>query len=200
LKWTTFWRWLIQGFWHSICCIFIPFILYNCFTPYSTTEYYYDSVDDNGNITYYQKQGLSWNLKKIFKSDGAMHIQDNSLFFLGTIVFTSAVFIVTIKVCYIENHNHTIFTHLAAFLSLLFWFGWNFIYYKFSYLIGFGENVHELWYNVFSSPAMIIQASLLVLLTVVCALVICDYAFAVIWSWFNLDKNHGNEIIEFYFG
>jgi len=196
LKWTTFWRWLTQGFWHSICCVFIPFILYNCFSPKQTTEYYDSVVDANGQLIYYKKVGLAWNLKKLFNTDGAMYIQDNSLFFLGTIVFTSAVIIVTIKICYIENHNHTIFTHLAAFLSIFFWFAWNFIYYRFGYIVNVGENVHYLWYNVFSSPAMILQASLTVILTVICALVICDYSFAVIWSWFNLDKNHGNESLD----
>jgi len=195
LTWKTFWRWLIQGLWHSVCCVFIPFITYNGFSPKATTEYY-DEVDDNGTVTYYKKEGLAWNLKKLFNSDGAMNVQDNSLFFLGTIVFTSAVLIVTIKICYIENHNHTIFTHLAAFLSLFFWFGWNFIYYRFGHIINFGENVHYLWYNVFSSPAMIIQASLTVLITVVTAILICDYSFAVIWSWFDLDKNRGSESLD----
>ena len=180
LRWRTFWRWIIQGFWHSVCCVFIPFILYNCFAPKS----------DNGN-------GLSWNLQNLFRRDGSSYLQDNALYFIGTIVFTSAIFIVTIKICYIESHNYTWFTHAAAFLSLFFWFGFNFIYQRYAYkLIGLGDVVHYMVFNVFSSPGMIVQAVLSVLITVILALIISDYACAVIWSWFDLDENRGNESLD----
>jgi len=196
LTWKTFWRWLIQGFWHSICCVFIPFILYNCFSPFSTRDYY-NMININGVDTYYKKSGLFWNLTKLFRSDGAMNVQDNSLYFIGTVVFTSAIFIVTIKVCYIESHNHTMFTHFAAFISIFFWFAFNFLYQRFGHLIFFNnEPVYYMWYNVFKSPGMIAQAVLMVIITVITALVICDYAFAVIWSWFDLDKNRGNEALD----
>jgi len=200
LTWKTFWRWLIQGLWHSLCCVFIPFILYNCFSPLSTRDYY-NMINIGGVDTYYIKSGLTWNLTKLFRSDGAMNVQDNSLFFIGTVVYTSAIFIVTIKICYIESHNHTIFTHLAAFISLFLWFLFNFIYQRYAHIFWFnnhtiGEQVHFMWYNIFKSPGMIVQAILMVVLTVVTALVICDYAFAVIWSWFDLDKNRGNEALD----
>jgi len=197
LRWRTFWRWLIQGFWHSLCCVFIPFILYNCFSPFSTVDYYQEkSSSDNGNITYVKKSGLGWNLQKLFRGDGSMYLQDNSLLFIGTVIYTSAIFIVTIKICYLENHNHTIFTHLAAFLSIFFWFAFNLLYQKFAYILNVGEQVHHLWYNVFSSSSMFLQAVLMVLITVVSALLLCDYACAVIWSWFNMDKNRGNESLD----
>jgi magnesium-transporting ATPase (P-type) len=195
LTWSTFWRWLIQGLWHSLCCVFIPFILYNCFSPFSTVDYY-NMTKINGIDTYYKKSGLLWNLTKLFRSDGAMNVQDNSLLFLGTVVYTSAIFIVTIKISYIENHNHVFLTHLAAFISLFLWFGFNFIYQNFGHFFGVGESVHYMWHNVFKSPGMIVQAVLMVVITVIAALVICDYAFAVIWSWFDLDKNRGNEALD----
>ncbi|ORX60795.1 phospholipid-translocating P-type ATPase [Piromyces finnis] len=195
LKWRTFWRWLIQGFWHSLCCVLIPFILYNCFAPIPKDDQY-NYYEVKGNPYYYEKSGLKWNLQKIFRSDGAMNVQDNSLLFIGTVIYTSAIFIVTIKICYIESHNYTWFTHAAAFFSIFFWFGFNFIYQRFSYILNMGENVHHMIYNVFSSPAMILQAFLMVLITVVTALIICDYSCAVIWSWFDLDKNRGNESLD----
>jgi len=211
LRWRTFWRWLIQGFWHSVCCVFIPFILYNCFTPFSTVDFYEKKSSTTGSNTYVEKSGLGWNLQKIFRGDGSMYLQDNSLLFIGTVIYTSAIFIVTIKICYIESHNHTIFNHIAAFLSIFFWFAFNFIYQRYAYplslsiyhrfesFLGFisvGEPTHYLWYNVFSSPSMVLQAVFMVLITVVAALVICDYAFSVIWSWFDLDKNRGNESLD----
>jgi len=153
LRWRTFWRWLIQGFWHSLCCVFVPFILYNCFAPRSTVDYY-QHLDNN---TYVKKNGLSWNLQKLFRSDGAMNVQDNSLYFLGTVVFTSAIFVVTIKICYIESHNHTIYTHIAAFLSLFFWFSFNFIYQRYGYIINQGDVVYYMWNNVYKSNGMIAQ-------------------------------------------
>ncbi|OUM68577.1 hypothetical protein PIROE2DRAFT_53189 [Piromyces sp. E2] len=165
LRWRTFWRWIIQGAWHSVCY-------------------------------YHPKHGLSWNLQKLFRSDGALNVQDNSLYFIGTVVFTSAIFIVTIKICYIESHNYTWFTHAAAFASIFLWFGFNFIYQRFAYILNTGEVVHHMIYNVFTSPGVIAQAALSVIITVISALVICDYAFAAIWSWFDLDKNRGNESLD----
>jgi len=51
-------------------------------------------------------------------------------------------------------------------------------------------------FNALASPGTFFQYVFSVLITVVAALVICDYAFAVVWSWFDLDENRGNESLD----
>ncbi|KAF1837813.1 phospholipid-translocating P-type ATPase [Decorospora gaudefroyi] len=53
--------------------------------------------------------------------------EDNSTFALGSITFTAAVWIIALKMQFIETHSKTITNFLAIFLSVGGWFLWNLI-------------------------------------------------------------------------
>ncbi|CAG8457910.1 83_t:CDS:2 [Ambispora gerdemannii] len=50
------------------------------------------------------------------------------LYELGLQVYTAIVFVVTIKIAYLECHNWTIITHLTSFLTMLGWFLYQTLY------------------------------------------------------------------------
>ncbi|KAF9436520.1 hypothetical protein BGZ76_003704 [Entomortierella beljakovae] len=53
---------------------------------------------------------------------------DEALFPMGVVVYTSIVFVVTIKIAYLETHNWSLVTHITTFLTFAAWFLYNTVY------------------------------------------------------------------------
>nr|CAG8488293.1 10298_t:CDS:2 [Entrophospora candida] len=65
------------------------------------------------------------------------------LYELGLIVYTCVVFVVTIKIAYLECHNWTIITHITSFITIFGWFLYQTVY---SYI--YPNNFHSTPYEV----------------------------------------------------
>ncbi|KAH6876262.1 hypothetical protein BKA58DRAFT_138213 [Alternaria rosae] len=82
----------------------------------------------------------------------ALWTEDNSIFAMGSITYTAAVWLIALKMQFIETHTKTLTNALALFLSIGGWFLWNIIlssvynptnqiyYVRNTFLRGFGSS------------------------------------------------------------
>lgn len=96
--------------------------------------------------------------------DGSSFNNDDGMYLLGAMVYTSVVFVVTFKIGFIESNNWTWANHLANWGSIAVWFIFQAVYSK---LIGIGY----INYGVFSALWRNSKYLLIVALTVVVALI-----------------------------
>ncbi|KAF2025190.1 phospholipid-translocating P-type ATPase [Setomelanomma holmii] len=83
----------------------------------------------------------------------ALFTEDNSIFALGSITYTAVVWLIALKMQFIETHSKTLTNALATFLSVGGWFLWNIIlssaykspstiyYVRDTFLRGFGASL-----------------------------------------------------------
>ncbi|KAJ3209609.1 hypothetical protein HDU67_006054 [Dinochytrium kinnereticum] len=109
-----FLKWALEGIWHAVVSVFVPFLVYNCFTP--------------GDFSLLTKVRSLQTEGTVFTSDMSGPWQESSIFALGTASYTVIVLLVNIKVCYMDSHNWTSFTHLAFFVSISFWWLFTYVY------------------------------------------------------------------------
>ncbi|KAJ3307993.1 hypothetical protein HDU76_004196 [Blyttiomyces sp. JEL0837] len=116
---SIFGKWMVEGVWHSIVSVMIPFIMFN--------GLWNDNILDltGGRAHGSSRQPKSDMLSNSIYGDMSTDFQETSLYALGTMVYTNVVLVANIKVCYMSCRNWTIFNHIAFALSILVW--WIFI-------------------------------------------------------------------------
>ncbi|KAJ3098718.1 hypothetical protein HDU97_003777 [Phlyctochytrium planicorne] len=114
---TIFLKWTIQGMWHAVVAVFIPVLIHNGFG--------FRSISIWGP---WNQSTSSSEAERFFCSDISGAWQESSIYALGTMSYTVIVMIVNVKVCYMDSHNWTLFTHLAFVISIAVWWVFTYIY------------------------------------------------------------------------
>ncbi|RKO83303.1 hypothetical protein BDK51DRAFT_33253, partial [Blyttiomyces helicus] len=114
LNFTVFFSWVFAAIWHSIVAVVIPFAMFDAF-PTSDQDVAL-RADSNPSPRF----SSFW--YQVWHTDGTTPGQEEYMYSLGSAVYMIVVFIVTIKISYIEAHSWTILTHACAFASILVWF------------------------------------------------------------------------------
>ena len=99
--------------------------------------------------------------------DISSDMQDTSLYLLGTIVYSSVVFVVNFKIANIESYHWAWPTQLILFLTFAVWFGYQLFYSLFWQWSGIGYDN----YGVFPNTASLGNYYFIILLTTVICLV-----------------------------
>ncbi|KAI8850390.1 hypothetical protein BC829DRAFT_389315 [Chytridium lagenaria] len=102
LNFPNFLLWMCQAGWHSVVSVFIPLFMYGGL--YVTNE----SRCLSGNMT--------------------TELQESSLYAIGNLTYTIVILLVNVKVCYMDSHNWTIFTHISFGATLIVWWAFTIIY------------------------------------------------------------------------
>ncbi|KAJ3215202.1 Phospholipid-transporting ATPase IA [Clydaea vesicula] len=112
-------RWVCQGLIHAAIAVIVPFYCYNGGLAYIL----------NGTFLSNRSFGSANNfLQQIFFSDATGKFSESSLISIGTVSYTLVILLVTMKISFLESHNWTIFTFLAAFFSIGGWWLFQAIY------------------------------------------------------------------------
>lgn len=182
----TFLRWTIQGIYHAFMAVLIPVILFQGFASSAVA----DGASNNNNWSDIISNLPKYVFPTVFFSNLDGPLGESGLYPLGTIVYTLVVFIVTIKIAYIESRTYTIFTHLFVFISLSIWFLYQFAYSRIVAWLNsrlntgggpdMGFDAIGLDYQFFNSQPLL---WLIILFVCTLTLILCDFTF---YAWLRI--------------
>ncbi|KAJ3118729.1 hypothetical protein HDU96_009318 [Phlyctochytrium bullatum] len=115
LNLSTFFAWMAQALWHSLVSVFLPFLLYGGLCTFDVAV----------NL---QNECLRQSMVSCFCSDLTTADQESFIFSIGNLTYTIVILLVNLKVCYVEAHNWTIFTHISFAASEVVWWLFTAIY------------------------------------------------------------------------
>jgi hypothetical protein len=165
--------------------VLIPVILFQGFASAAA-----EGANNNNNWSEIIANIPKYVFPAVFFSNMDGPFADSGLYPLGTIVYTVVVFIVTIKISYIESRTYTLFTHLFAFASIAIWFTYQFAYSRIVAWLNSRPNSgggQEIGFDAIGLDFQFFNAQLTiwVILVFVLALtlILCDFTF---YAWMRV--------------